>query len=150
MANSKNISKIFAEAIFLSAAGSLSLCGTEMSSKFSVKNFSKDQATLTNAGDSLRGYMIIATLWTLGTVIVMYGAHGLIGAVLGLLANLAIIIWVYFSYIDAFKHAAENHKLQMPVVFNTTLIAVILAAIFLSVIVIAYVTPGDGVGFINF
>lgn len=89
----------------------------EMSSKFSVKNFSKDQETLQNAADALRNYMYIGTLWTLATMMVMYSSHGTFGAVAGLLANLVFLAWIYFSYIYAFGCAAKAYGLKQPTVF---------------------------------
>ena len=88
-----------------------------MSSKFSVMNFSKDQVTLQRAADALRGYIIIGTLWTIGTALALWAEHGQCGLWIGLAANLAIMAWIVLSYIKAFREAAEHYGLQIPKIF---------------------------------
>ena len=48
----------------------------EMSSKFSVRNFSKDQETLQNAADALADYLRIGIMWTIGVTVLFYAKHG--------------------------------------------------------------------------
>jgi hypothetical protein len=107
--------KMIGEAILL-ASIQFSIGSVEMSSKFSVRNFSKDQETLQNAADALSDYMKIGLLWTVGTVMVLYSSFGCYGGIAALIANLVILIWVYGSYITAFKDAAGKYKLNMPVI----------------------------------
>ena len=107
--------KMIGEAILL-ASIQFSIGSVEMSSKFSVKNFSKDQETLQNAADALSDYLKIAVFWTFGVTILLYSNFGLAGAITAILANLLIIIWVYVSYIKSFKLAAEKYNLDMPIV----------------------------------
>lgn len=111
-----SIAKMFGKAIFYAsiqfAAGSV-----EMSSKFSINSFAKDQDTLNKAAQALKGYMMIAALWTAGTMLVMYGNYGKTGAVVGFIANAGIVAWIYFSYIASFKEAARKHNLKEPCVF---------------------------------
>jgi fatty acid desaturase len=108
--------KILGQAIFYSSIQA-SIGSVEMSSKFSVMNFSKDQETLQNAADALRSYLYIAALWALATVLVLWSQYGLRGAIAGLLANLGYIVWIYTSYIHSFKVAAEKYGLIPPYVF---------------------------------
>ena len=81
----------------------------EMSSKFSVKNFSKDKETLDNAIEALYDYIKIASLWTFGVAILLYSSYGLMGFLVGLVANLVIIFWIYTSYIESFRIAAAKY-----------------------------------------
>lgn len=115
--SSKKISKIIGQAIFYSSIQA-AIGSVEMSSKFSIINFSKDQETLQNAADALRNYMVIAFLWAFATVLVMYSQYGFTGAICGFLANAAYIIWIYLSYIHSFKVAANKYGLQLPCVFK--------------------------------
>ena len=85
-----------------------------MSSKFSVKNFSKDQETLQNAADALSDYLKIGIFWTIGVTIMLYANHGIPGAISAITINLLIIIWIYVSYIQSFKMASQKYKLTMP------------------------------------
>lgn len=105
--------KMLGEAILYSSI-QFAIGSVEMSSKFSVKNFSKDQETLQNAADALSDYLKIGMLWTLGTTILLYCNYGMQGCVVSLIVNLAIIMWIYISYIQSFKVAVEKYKLKMP------------------------------------
>ncbi len=95
-----------------------SLGSVEMSSKFSVKNFSKDQATLNAAVDALRDYIIIAIIWTLGNCFVFYSNYGWKGLVSSLVANVVFILWIYISYYFAFRTAARANGLKVPGLFG--------------------------------
>jgi len=105
--------KMLGEAILYSSI-QFAIGGVEMSSKFSVKNFSKDQETLQNAADALSDYLKIACLWTLGVTILLFSNYGISGAFTSIVVNLAIIAWIYFSYINAFQIAVTKSGLQMP------------------------------------
>ena len=112
-----NWPKILGQAIFYSSIQA-AIGSVEMSSRFSVINFSKDQETLQNAADALRSYLYIALMWTLATVLVLYSQYGIMGAIVGFLANLAYVGWIFFSYKNAFKKAANKYKLKEPVIFG--------------------------------
>lgn len=111
-----NWPKMLGQAIFYSSIQA-AIGSVEMSSRFSVMNFSKDQDTLQNAADALRSYMYIAVTWAIATILVMYSQFGFYGGVTGLFANMAYVGWIYFSYLKAFSVAAEKYKLKKPVVF---------------------------------
>lgn len=49
-----------------------------MSSKFSVKNFSKDQDTIQNATDALSDYLRIAIFWTIGLSILVWTRYDIV------------------------------------------------------------------------
>ncbi len=112
--NKENII-MFGEAILL-ASMQFSIGSVEMSSKFSVKNFSKDQETLQNAADALSDYMKIGLMWTFGLGIMFYARYDKIGAAMAIIINLLIISWIYFSYMNAFDTACKNNKLECPTV----------------------------------
>jgi hypothetical protein len=114
MVNKKNL-ELFGEAILL-ASMQFAIGSVEMSSKFSVKNFSKDQDTLQNAADALSDYLRIGIFWTIGLTMLFYARFDFIGAVVCVLANFAIMAWIYLSYIKSFKSASDANKLQMPTV----------------------------------
>lgn len=109
--------KILGKAILLSSM-QFSIGSVEMSSKFSVMNFSKDQETLQRASDSLTHYLIVSTLWTAGTSFLLYSNYGARGLAINLLANLGIVAWIVLSYIVAFKYAAKHNGLQFPNMFK--------------------------------
>ncbi len=90
----------------------------EMSSKFSVKNFSKDQITLDNAIIALRDYMIIGVFWTFGTSLIFYANYGWRGMAMNVLCNAFIIGWIYFSYQNSFNIAAKKYNLVNTNIFK--------------------------------
>ena len=115
----KSLAKVIAKAIFYSSILS-SIGSVEMSSKFSVMNFSKDQQTLQRAADALRSFIIIGMVWTIGTALALYASHGWCGIWIGLIASGIMMLWIILSYLKAFKDAAKEHHLQEPSVFSPT------------------------------
>lgn len=109
--------KVIGKAI-LFASMQFAIGSVEMSSKFSVKNFSKDQDTLQNAADALSDYIIIGIFWTIGTCMVFGASYGMVGLVSNIVANLAILLWIYFSYLNSFKAASVKNNLEMPKMFK--------------------------------
>jgi hypothetical protein len=111
--NNKEYYEVFGEAILL-ASMQFAIGSVEMSSKFSVKNFAKDQETLQNAVDALSDYLKIAIMWTFGLSILFYARYDVIGVVMSILTNAVIVCWIYYSYINAFKIAARENNLTVP------------------------------------
>ena len=109
----KEYYEMFGEAILL-ASMQFAIGSVEMSSKFSVKNFAKDQETLQNAVDALTDYLRIAIMWTFGLSILFYARYDIIGVIMGVVINLLIVGWIYFSYVNAFDIAAKAYNLTVP------------------------------------
>ena len=107
---------MFGESIFYSSI-QFAVGSVEMSSKFSVVNFCKDQEILDNAVEALRNYMYIAAGWTCASMMVLYSKYGWRGILSGLVFNAGIVAWIYYSYINAFNRAAEKYNLVVPSVF---------------------------------
>lgn len=108
--------KMLGNAILL-ASIQASIGSVEMSSKFSVVNFSKDQETLQGAADALTGYLVIAFIWTVGSAMISYGQFGIYGMITSLIANIVLVSWIYFSYLHSFKVATKRYKLNFPKVW---------------------------------
>lgn len=102
--------------VILLASMQFSIGSVEMSSKFSVKNFSKDQETLQNGADALMDYTRIGLIWTIALSLLFFSRHGMVGFMLCMSANLAIMLWIYCSYIHAFKMAMKKYGLRYPVI----------------------------------
>ena len=105
--NSHSYVELTGEAILL-ASIQFSIGSVEMSSRFSIMNFSKDQITLQNAADSLCDYMKIAFIWTLGVTLLLYSKYKLAGLIAGITANLVVTMWIFINYMFAFKSAAKR------------------------------------------
>ena len=116
-ARKKSIITIAGKAI-LFASMQFAIGSVEMSSKFSVKNFSKDQTTLQHAADSLSDYLFIGMVWTLGTCMMFWGNYGMKGAVVNFIANMAIMTWILLSYQRAFEYACTVGNLNKPTLFR--------------------------------
>ena len=118
-ARKKNIVTIMGKAV-LFASMQFAIGSVEMSSKFSVKNFSKDQTTLQHAADALSDYVFIGMVWTLGTCMMFWGNYGMRGAVVNFIANFIIMAWIISSYRKAFVYACETGNLEYPKLFRKT------------------------------
>jgi len=116
-ARKRGIVPIMGKAI-LFASMQFAIGSVEMSSKFSVKNFSKDQTTLQHAADALSDYIFIGVIWTLGTCMMFYGNYGMKGALVNLITNFIIMSWIIVSYRRAFTYACESSELEMPKLFR--------------------------------
>jgi hypothetical protein len=114
MSKNTDYYKAVGEAI-LFASIQFSIGSVEMSSKFSVMNFSKDQETLQNAAYALTDYLKIALLWTVGTSLIMFSNFSYEGLSINILINGIIVGWIIYSYHVCFKKAAEKHGLQYPI-----------------------------------
>lgn len=112
---SKESMIMLGEAILM-ASMQFSIGSVEMSSKFSVKNFSKDQDTLQNAADALSDYLKVGFMWTFGLTIMFYARYDKVGASLSIIINLLIISWIYWSYTQAFDIACKNNNLSCPII----------------------------------
>ena len=102
----------------LFASMQFAIGSVEMSSKFSVKNFSKDQVTLQHAADALSDYIFIGVVWTLGTGMMFWGSYGMRGAIVNLIANMIIMAWIIQSYKGSFEYACNAGNLEMPIMFR--------------------------------
>lgn len=96
-----------------------SIGSVEMSSKFSVVNFSTDQATLQAAADALTGYLLIALVWTIGSAMISFGQYSYPGLVTSIVANAVLVGWIYFSYLQAFRVVIQRRpELVFPKLFE--------------------------------
>lgn len=103
--------KMLGNAILL-ASIQASIGSVEMSSKFSVVNFSKDPETLQAAADALTGYLLIALIWTIGSAMISYGQYSWPGLITSVVANVVLVGWIYFSYLHSFKVAQKRYNLE--------------------------------------
>jgi hypothetical protein len=117
MMKSAPTSKIIGKAILLASIQS-AIGSVEMSSRYSVLNFSKDQETLQRAADALSGYLIVSTFWTIGASLSLYSSYGNKGLFWGVFFNSLMIAWIWLSYHHSFKKAAEINHLELPKMFD--------------------------------
>ena len=114
----KRIAKILGQSILL-ASIQASIGSVEMSSKFSVVNFSTDQRTLQAAADALTGYLIIGFVWMIGAMMISFGQYELTGLISSFIANVIMIGWIFLSYLHSFRSAIRRHShLKFPKLFR--------------------------------
>lgn len=118
MLKKHELATIIGESILFSSI-QVSLGSVEMSSRFSVQNFSKDQETLQNAANALSAYLVIGIFWAVGTTLIMYSAHGKTGMIASISCNALILGWIWASYILAFQKAAKKNGLKEPKLFES-------------------------------
>jgi hypothetical protein len=82
----KRVFKMLGEAILYSSI-QFSIGSVELSSKFSVKNFSTDQLTLQNAADALMDYIKVSLIWAIGVTLLLFSKYGVIGAITSLISK---------------------------------------------------------------
>lgn len=107
------VAKLIAEAILLSSVN-FSIGSVEMSSKYSVANFSTSPEVLQSAANALVDYTKIGVIWSIGVMLLLYSKFGFWGVVAGLVSNLIIMLWIWLSYVKVFKDCAKKHNLPMP------------------------------------
>ena len=112
------IAILFSESLIL-ASLQFALSSTEMSSRYSVLNFSKDQDTLQNACNALSSYILIGIIFGIGGVLALYGSFGVKGAIVCAICNIAVMLWIVLSYLAAFKKAAIKYDLVEPKLFQS-------------------------------
>lgn len=115
MAKNKTF-KIIGEALLYASIVS-SIGSVEMSSKFSVMNFSKDQETLQRASDALSSFLIVGLFWSIGNIFILYSKYDMKGLIWGVILNAVAILWIILSYMHAFNVAAKEQGLQKPKLF---------------------------------
>jgi hypothetical protein len=108
--------KILGQAIFYSSIQA-AIGSVEMSSKFSVMNFAKDDQTLLGAASALNQYMIIGIAWMIGTCLVLYSQYGMKGIIAGIICNMIYIGWIWFSYKKTLHDAAIKYGITEPPYF---------------------------------
>ena len=113
-----SLAKIIGKAIMLSSI-QVAFGSVEMSSRFSVLNFSKDQDILQNAANALSAYIVIGTAWSIGTILVLASTYGRAGLIAGIVCNALIMAWIVISYKLAFKSAAKKYDLENPKLFKS-------------------------------
>lgn len=118
MSSGQKVAKVVGKSILL-AGFLVSLGSVEMSSRFSVMNFSKDSDTLQRAADALSAFIVIGTLWSIGSTAVLYASYNWVGFWSGIISNGMILAWIYFSYMEAFRKASVRYNLEMPQMFLT-------------------------------
>lgn len=124
----KELIKIVGSALLLSSQ-IFALGSVEMSSKFSVINFSKDQKTLDKARDALSSFINVAAVWMVATISTLYATHGYCGAAFALLFNVIITGSIILSYFKSFEQAAKEYNLQYPETYTRRTWYIIIASL---------------------
>lgn len=117
MASTHSLSSLIGNALFL-AGLQFAIASTEMSSRFSVENFSIDARTLQAAMNALSTYFIISVVWCLACCFVLYAEHGIRGIIWALITNIIFVGWIVVSYYLTFRSVSRSKNLPMPKPFK--------------------------------
>jgi Na+-driven multidrug efflux pump len=112
-----NSAALVGRALFLSGIV-FSLGSVEMSSRFSIQNFAKDQTILQSAADALSNFIVIALIWTVASTLVLYAEWGMLGLWWGLATNMVFSGWIIITYLLTFKRVAKRQGLEFPHLFH--------------------------------
>jgi hypothetical protein len=118
MSRSQKVAKVIGKSILL-AGFLVALASVEMSSRFSVLNFSKSDEILQNACNALSAFMVIGMVWAAGSTAVLYASYERLGLIAGVISNGIILFWIYASYTAAFARSSRENNLKMPKMFQT-------------------------------
>lgn len=113
----KDFFKVMGKAIMYASIQAV-FASIEISTKVAMVSVSRDQVTLQKCADSLTHYIVMAIFWTIGSVSLLYSGHGMIGFWWGLIANLVVVLWLIFNYLNIFKKACEKYNLTYPKLFD--------------------------------
>ena len=137
MSNQKELIKIISKSLFFSSIV-WSLGSVELSSKFSVINFAKDQATLDRARDALESFIVVASVWMAATVLSLYASHGWCGAFWALFFSSIITGSIILSYFKSFEQDAKEHNLTYPETYSKKIWMMILGSLSTLLLYFAY------------
>jgi len=112
MLSDYQIGEICGEALLFGAVQA-ALAALEMGSRFAVVKSCRTQDVIDNGMTCLHNYLFLAFLWTMGTSLILYGNYGIVGFIIGFIANLLYIIWIYYEYSTIFANAAKKYKLNI-------------------------------------
>lgn len=111
----KEYSEIIGQALFF-AVLQMSISTIELDNRSDIILL-KTQEEVDVVASSLHTYIVIAVIWTIASMLILYGQFGLVGAVATLIFNVAIILWVYFTYTNALQKTVQKNNLVMPKIF---------------------------------
>ena len=111
----RTLYEVIGESVLL-ASVQIGLVTIEMSSKFDILN-ANSQVALQDAADSLSSYLTIAIIWTIGSVLLLYGHFGILGLISGIIINILFILWITIGYLRIFKTVSEKNGLTYPIFF---------------------------------
>ena len=113
---SVRVAKVIGMAIVVASVHA-AISGVELPQQFLVKMMVKTQEDLQEAADSFAVYTMIATIWTVGSTILMIAEYGVPGVVAGLLANAIVYVWMFTEYKLLFDGIQKKFNLKPPKFF---------------------------------
>jgi hypothetical protein len=93
-----------------------SISNVQIIHKFVVSKVNT-QDDLENLAEDVKVYLVIAIIWTIATMLILYEEYGNLGILFGFVTNFIIIMWIYLSYRHAVRTAIKKHDLQSISIF---------------------------------
>lgn len=93
---------------------SFAIANLEIPDKFTLFKSVKTQEDLNVVNEELARYIRIALFLTVGTTLILWTMAGWEGVLYSILANLAVIYWIYSGYRTSFFEVAKKKGLEVP------------------------------------
>lgn len=90
-----------------------------VSSTLQIRYGTDTEQKLHDTVSALRGYVFVATLIVVGSVILMYITDGILGAILTLVMNLVPMLWLAGSIYVEITTMAKRLGVKVPQIFGT-------------------------------
>lgn len=103
--------------VIMSTAVQASFGSLELPSRTTIAKFVTTQKDVDVFISSIRGYLFIGGLWTIGTTILMYTMHQHIGALINLIFQILIMIWIINRRYVMVRDIAEKNNFEMGSIF---------------------------------
>jgi len=113
--NNLSIAEYYAEIMgqaLLFAVLQMSISTVELENRSDVYRI-KTKEDLVIVQESLKTYVQIAILWTIASILILFGKFGFVGGIAALVCNVIILLWVYFTYKNAINLTAKKNKISL-------------------------------------
>ena len=88
----------------------LAIASVELDSIYSVKSQVDTPHEFVTARDSLHRYLVIAIIWSMSIAVLQYMQFGFEGVIASTVANLVVILYIYYSYKTALNKTFSHNK----------------------------------------
>ena len=103
--------------VLVVAAVQATLGNLELNTRLFLNKFAVTQDDVDAFIDSIHGYMLIGSVWGVGTSMIMYQMHEIRGAIINAIVQLAAMLWIIIRRYNVVKDNARKYNLHIPSIF---------------------------------
>lgn len=105
--------------IMVTSVVQVSLAALELPPRIGIRKYVTTQDDARAFIGEMHAYIFIATIWAIGTSLLVYVSHYHLGAFLNLFMNLLIMYWIVSRRYTAYKENIEKYSLKLvPLISN--------------------------------